>query len=128
MPFNSQSKIEIPLEEKRKYPRIQVFVSVSFDCYDDDNEIIEQNIGTILDISEGGLLLESDNIVDANYVKLVIIGFDNDMYSIVGSAVHSRKLDSGKSRTGICFHGSSKSNLKFLAAVIRTYFYFRKAL
>ena len=119
--------MERPIEEKRKYPRISVFVSVSYDCYDDDNEIIEQTIGTILDISEGGLLLESDTIVDANYVKLVIVGFDGNMYSIVGSAVHSRKLDSGKARTGICFHGSSKSNLKFLAAVIRTYFYSRKA-
>ena len=71
--------------------------------------------------------MESDSIIDANYVKLVIAGFDNTLCSIVGSVVHSRKLDSGKVRTGICFHGSSKTNLSFASAVILTHFNTRKA-
>ena len=100
---------------------------MSFDCYSDDDEIIDSYIGTILDVSEGGLLIESDTIIDANYLKLVIVGFDNQLHSIIGSAVNSKRLDSGKARTGICFHGSSQSNTSFIIAVIRTYFYNRKA-
>ena len=115
------------MKERRKYPRIPVSVSVSFDCYNNDDEIIDSNIGTILDVSEGGVLLESNSIIDANYIELVIVRFDNQLQSIVGSAVHSRKLDSGKVKTGICFHGSSQKNQCFTTAVIRTYFYNRKA-
>ena len=87
----------------------------------------EQKIGTILDVSEGGVLLESDAIIDSNYVKLVIVGFDNQLHSIIGSAVNSKRLDNGKAITGICFHGSTQSNTSFVTAVIRTYFYNKKA-
>lgn len=118
---------EKPLRESRKYPRISVDVSVSYDCYDDNDEIIEQNIGTILDVSEGGVLIETDAIIDANYIRLVIARFDNQLQSITGSAVNSKRLDNGKARTGICFHGSRQSNSSFVTAVIRTFFYNKKA-
>ena len=125
--FYDDHKKERTIKEKRKYPRISVSVLASYDCYGDDNKIFEQNVGTILDISEGGLLLETDSIIDANYVKLVIVGFDNTLYSIIGSVVHSRKIDRGKARAGICFHGSTKSNKFFLTAVIRANFYSKTA-
>ncbi len=100
---------------------------MSFDYYSDDDEIIDSYIGTILDVSEGGLMLESDAIIDANYLKLVIVGFDNQLHSIIGSAVNSERLDNGKTRTGICFHSSDQRNTSFITAVIRTFFYNRKA-
>ena len=115
------------MEEKRKYPRIKVNVPVSYDCFDDDEELFEQKLGTILDVSEGGLLIESDSLIDANYVKIVVVGFDNKIYSIVASTVHSRKLEQGIVRTGFCFHGDSSESIKFVSMVIRTHHYSRKA-
>ena len=100
---------------------------MSFDCHSDDNQIIDSYIGTILDVSEGGLLLESDAIIDSNYLKLVIVGFDNHLYSVIGSAENSKSTANGKNRTEICFHGRSQESTNFVAAVIRTYFYNRNS-
>ena len=115
------------MEEKRKHPRIRVHVAVSYDCFDDNNEMFEQKLGTILDVSEGGLLIESDSLIDANYVKVFVVGFDHNLYSIVGSTVHSRKIEKGIVRTGVCFHGDRQESIKFVSMVIRTHHYSKQA-
>ena len=109
------------MQNQRKYPRINVYVPVSYDCYDDEGEIFERKIGVALDVSLGGILIESYDIVDANYVKVVFVNNDNKLLSIVGSVVHSTKIEKGKARTGFCFHGKDSESIEFITNLIRTY-------
>ena len=95
----------------------------SYDCYNDDGELFEQRLGAILDVSIGGMLIETDDIVAANYVKIVFVNHENKLLSIVGSVVHSRKTESGKAKTGLCFHGTNAENIKLVTNLIRTYHY-----
>ena len=96
---------------------------VSYDCYDDDGEIFERKIGFALDVSLRGILIESHDIIDANYVKIVFVNKDNKVFSIVGSVVHSEKIKNGKAKTGLCFHGSDEENINFTTNLIRTHYY-----
>jgi len=114
------------MNNRRKYQRVHIKVLASFDCYDDDGEIFEHGIGFILDVSCGGLLLESKNIIDANFVNVVFVNYENKSIEIAASVVHSRKIKNGKARTGLCFHGTKNNNIKFVANLIRTYHYRNK--
>lgn len=109
--------------DKRKHPRVNVYVLASYDCFNDDGERFDQKLGVILDVSIGGMLVESDDIVEANYVEIVFVNHENKMLSIVGSVVHSRKNDNGKVRTGLCFHGTESENVKIVTNLIRTHNY-----
>ena len=114
------------MKEKRKHPRISVSVPVTYECCDDDGEIVEQSMGVVLDVSHGGILIESETIIDANFVKIVFINYDNKEFSIIGSVVHSSKSMTGKAKTGLCFHGTNNEDYRFITNLIRTYHYRKK--
>jgi c-di-GMP-binding flagellar brake protein YcgR len=111
---------------KRKYPRVNIYILASFDCFDEDGELFDQKLGVILDISLGGMLIETDDIVKANYVKIVFVNYEQKLMSIVGSIVHSKKSENGKAKTGICFHGADSENIKIATNLIRTHYYGKK--
>ena len=108
---------------KRKYPRVNIYILASFDCFDEDGELFDQKLGAILDISLGGMLIETDDIIKANYVEIVFVNYKNKIMSIVGSIVHSRKSENGKAKTGLCFHGADTENVKIATNLIRAHFY-----
>jgi hypothetical protein len=114
------------MDNKRKSPRTSVYVLASYDCYNDDGELFAQKLGVILDVSMGGMLIETDDIIEANHVKIVFINHENKVLSTVGSVVHSRKADDGKVKTGLCFHGSDTENIKIVTNLIRTNYYGKK--
>ena len=112
--------------DKRKYPRINIWVLASFECYNEDGELFDQKLGTILDISLGGMLIETDYIIKANYVEIVFVNYNHKLMSIVGSIVHSRKSENGRVKTGLCFHGAEGENFKVATNLIRTHYYGKK--
>ena len=114
------------MDDKRKHPRINTRVLASLDCYDEDGELFDQKLGIILDISLGGMLIETDDIIKANYVEIVFVNHQNRLMSIVGSIVHSRKSDNGKAKTGFCFHGADIENVKIATNLIRAHNYGKK--
>ena len=114
------------MENKRKYPRINIRVLTSYDCYNEYGELIDQKLGVILDVSLGGMLIETDDIVKANYVEIVFVNHEHKLMSIIGSIVHSRKSENGKAKTGLCFHGAESENIKIATNLIRTHYYGKK--
>lgn len=114
------------MKNRRKSPRIGVRVFASYECYNDDGEVFENDIGVILDVSQGGLRIETVRLIDANYVKVEFVNHANKNLSIVASVVHSRKMKNGKAQTGLCFHGTDTESVEFVSNLIRTYHYGKK--
>jgi len=113
------------MKNKRKYPRINIRVLASYDCYDENGDLVDQKHGVILDVSLGGMLIETDDFIEANYIKIVFVNHEHKLMSIVGSIVHSRKAENGKVKTGLCFHGADSENIKLVTNLIRTHNYGR---
>ena len=111
------------MNDKRKYPRVKTHVLAYYDCYNDDGELFDQRLGIILDVSIGGMLIETDDIIEANYVKIVFVNHENKILCIVGSVAHSRRTENGKAKTGLCFHGTEGENTKIVTNLIRTHHY-----
>jgi len=114
------------MNDKRKHPRVNIRVLASFDCYNEDGELFYQKLGVILDVSLGGILIETDDTIEANYVEIVFVNYENKLMSIVGSIVNSRKSENGKAKTGLCFHGADSENVKIATNLIRTHYYGKK--
>ena len=114
------------MKNRRKAPRISVRVNASYECYNDDGEVFENDAGVVLDVSEGGLLIETASLIDANYVKVKFVNHVNKTLSIVASVVHSRKMENRKAKTGLCFHGTDTESIEFVSNLIRTYHYGKK--
>ncbi len=111
----------MPITENRKYPRIKIFSLISYTCVDNDGEILGQNYGTALDISQGGLLLETVSVVDTEYVLLTIVDLEDKIQELKGKVVYCKKIDSGKYKTGISFLGTKEKNIQFAAKIVRIY-------
>ena len=56
---------------KRKYPRVKIHNLISYVCLGEDGKPIKQLMGAALDISQGGLLLETTQQIEPGNVILI---------------------------------------------------------
>jgi hypothetical protein len=114
------------MEERRKQPRVNVMLPVTYACFHDNGKSLENRIGIVLNVSLNGMLLGSETIIDAKYVKLVFVSYDNKKSRIVGYVVNSRRNENGRVNTGLSFHGEKAEISSFVANLVRTYHYRKK--
>ena len=114
------------MKEKRKQPRVNVIMPVAYYRYQYDEKPVEQKMGVILDVSQEGMLIESETVINANYVKIVFVNYENVESSIVGFVIYSRRAENGKAKTGLCFHGEKDEIYTFVTNLIRTYQFMKK--
>ena len=112
----------MPNTEKRKYPRVRIYSLISYACLDNDEQVLGQSYGTALDISQGGLLLETISAMETEYVLLTIIDLEEKVVELKGKVAYCKKTDSGKYRTGISFQGTKKKNIQFASTIVRIYY------
>ena len=113
---------------RRKYPRVSIRVPVNYALLDSDGKIESELIGVALDVSLGGLLLESLDFVGNEYVSIRFIDIDDRTSQIKCKMAYSRKTDTGLVHTGLSFQGSEAEKLDFITKIMRAYFYREKGL
>jgi hypothetical protein len=113
---------------RRKYPRLKIHVPVNYALLDGKGEIESELIGVALDVSLGGLMLESTHFVENEYVGIEFIHMDKKPIKIKCKMAYSRKTDTGLVHTGVSFQGTETEKLDFVTKIIKTYFYREKRL
>jgi c-di-GMP-binding flagellar brake protein YcgR len=113
---------------RRKYPRVSIHVPVNYALLDEKGDIVSELIGVALDVSLGGILLESIDFVATEYVTISFIDLENQVAQMKCKMAFSRKTDLGLVRTGLSFEGSEAEKSDFAAKMIRAYFYRRKRI
>ena len=114
--------------DRRKFPRVDVFSSISYVCVDDKGNLIDQDIGVALNISQSGLLLETGHQLDTRFISLMFVDLENNLAETEGEIVYSRPFDSGIYQNGIHFRGSHPENIEFAQKLIRAYHYRKSEL
>ena len=112
--------------EKRKYPRVRIFNVISYVGYDANDDMLEQNIGVAIDISQSGLLIEAAEKVESEYLSLVASTQNDKLIEIEARVAHCREMDSGKYQMGITLQGSQEDNIRFVKELIRSFYYRHK--
>jgi hypothetical protein len=90
---------------------------------DENGCIVQQNMGVALDISQGGILIETADSIFSKYVTLISVDLKENMIEIRGKVAYCKKDKSGKYRTGISFRGSHAQNIYFAKGLIKSYHY-----
>ncbi len=107
--------------EKRKYPRISSSNLLSYACVNSDHTVIQQGMGKTLDVSEGGILLETHIPIDVACKIHLDIGFRDEVAKIVGRVIYSRKGATGRIESGIHFEAYSKKSHPILLRFIESF-------
>lgn len=107
--------------DKRKYPRVTTQNVVSYICLDADGHQIAEGMGTTVDVSQGGTLLETSHPIEAEYILLMSIDLDNNIVETKGKVAHSRSMGPGKYLTGIQFLGEREEVTKVVKNFIIDY-------
>jgi c-di-GMP-binding flagellar brake protein YcgR len=105
-------------KERRKYPRVAVQSVFSYICLDEDGHPIDEGMGTTVDISQGGIMIETSRPIESETLLLVSVDKDKKMLEIKGKVVYTRAIGPSKHLSGIEFIGSREEVMKIVKNLI----------
>jgi hypothetical protein len=109
------------ITEKRKYPRFDSPSLLSYTCRDKQGSIINQGMGRTLNVSEGGILLETYQQLEQHHYIFLTIGLHDELMEVKGEIIYYRKDDDGNFRFGIRFMELDDSALSLLKKYIKAF-------
>ena len=89
--------------ERRKHPRFKTNDPVSYVCIDDNGNRIKEGKGKAINVSKGGILVETHEAFEWQDILLLTIDINDQSVSIKGKVVYCNTGDSGMFQTGIEF-------------------------
>jgi len=113
----------ISMINKRKNPRVKTSNSVSYVCIDENGNEIEQGMGKTIDISLGGILIETSVRIESKYILLATIDLKGNLIEIRGKVAYSRKIESKEFLNGIQFLETPERQIKIIAEFIKVHHY-----
>ena len=119
------------MDDRRKYPRIKTRNLIAHLSYDDNGMKISQGLGRALDISKGGMLLETPNpIPEAPEARLSLMAVDKDnlLFEIEAELVYCKKSASELYQSGIRFIGTEEQVVGYVTRLIKEYNFRKKTL
>jgi c-di-GMP-binding flagellar brake protein YcgR len=99
---------------KRKDPWIQSANLISYVVRDEKDQDIMQGMGRTLNVSEGGILLETHVPLDPHYMVTVTIALEDELVEFRGRIVHSTKREDGGFTSGIEFIEVGEERRRYL--------------
>ncbi len=108
-------------EEKRIHARINALNLISYECMDETGQMILQGMGRTLNISEGGILLETHVQIEPKCTVSLSIGLEDDLIDIKGTVVASRPGQEDKFEAGIQYSDVGEDEMAVLKLFIQAF-------
>ena len=89
--------------ERRKHPRVKTNKLISYRCLDDDGNQGKEGRGKSINISQGGILIETHDAFGWQDILLLTLDIEDEFVGIKGKVIYCNTDDFGKYRTGIQF-------------------------
>jgi hypothetical protein len=112
--------------EKRKFPRVKIGNLISCICQDNDGRPTKNIMGTALDISQGGLLLETTRRIEPGDMSLITADEQDRIIEIDVKAAYCLEVAGGKFHIGVSFYGEHNKNIKAVKCMVKAYHYRKK--
>ena len=77
--------------------------------------------GKSLNVSHSGILLETENPIEEEYVLLMVVDLDNNLTELEARLIYCRKTQSGMYQAGINFIGTDDEKTMFAVNLIKLY-------
>jgi len=111
----------MPREERRKHPRIDSLNLLSYLVTDEDEQIVTQGVGRTLNVSHGGILLETHVPLDPEHTISLFVAMEDDLVDLKGKTVYTISGEEGKHHTGIVFLEPGEAARELLAKFIQSF-------
>jgi len=111
----------MPTNDQRKHPRIPTSNLISFNVYDEDGRLVNHSMAKALNISQGGILIESASMLTADRISLMSADTQNKLVKIKGRVRYSRENGYGMFEIGISFEGTHDENVEFAKRLVKTF-------
>lgn len=108
-------------KEKRKHPRINSLNLLAYVCMNENSEIVRQGMAKTLDVSEGGILMETHVPVDPQHTVSLTLGLKDELTDVKGKVVHFRKDGNGRFQSGIQFMENQEPTWRGLRKFIEAF-------
>ena len=107
--------------EKRKHPRVNINNLISYRCMDDSGNQTKEGRGKSINISQGGILIETHDPFEWQDIIRLFIDIENESVNIKGKVVYCNAANFGKFRTGIQFLETNEKIVSFVIKLLETY-------
>ena len=101
-------------DDKRKDSRIDTENLLAYVCLDEKDRETGQGMGKTLNVSEGGILMETHIPVDPQYFVSLTISMEEDIMEMKGKVAFCKERADGSFETGIHFIEADSGQLQFL--------------
>jgi len=85
-------------------------------------------LGKTLDISKGGMLLETPYPIEAGLISLMAVDKENTLFEIKADLVYCKKTDTGMYQAGFKFIGTELEVLNFVKRLVKEYNFRRNSV
>lgn len=109
--------------ERRKHPRIKINNLVTYVCIDEDGTPIKTMMATAIDISQGGILLESKQRIEPGGIILISADNQAKIFEAKGRAIYCREVEAGKYHVGFSFQRQNEECLQFIRCMVRAHYH-----
>ena len=116
------------MADRRKHQRIKTQNLISHFSFDEAGALNSQGIGRALDVSKGGILIETPQPIESDLLSLMAVDLHENLFEIKGRVMHSNKSSDGMYLSGIAFVGNDWQVANFVVKLVRGYKYRKKNL
>ena len=110
--------IKMTADEKRIDQRVQSANLLSYTCLDENDHEMMQGMGRTLNVSEGGILLETHVTIRPEYIVSLTMAIEDEIMDFKGKIAHTKKRADGKFESGIEFIEMDEGKQKFFKQYI----------
>jgi hypothetical protein len=105
----------------RAFPRIEIESFVSYLAVDRNRQILGQGVGKVVNLSQGGIMLETGEPVEAPFVLLSVPDAEDHEVTLLGQVAHCRRNGSGDCRIGIKFLGNDDKKRGVITGIVKSH-------
>jgi len=116
------------MADRRKFPRTKTRNLISHVSVDQNGKVLSQGMGKALDISQGGLLLETPYPIEVGEISLMAVDKNTNLLEIKAELVYCKKAVLGKYHSGIEFCDEEQQVLNFVKSLIKDYSHRKHAM
>jgi predicted Zn finger-like uncharacterized protein len=109
--------------DRRKHLRIKTQNLISHFSFDETGKQESQGIGKALDISRGGILIETPYPIESDSLSLMAVDLEDNLLEIKGKLVYSKRSSAGTYLSGIAFVGNDEQMVNFVIKLVKEYNY-----
>lgn len=109
------------LARYRRHTRVKTQNLISYFAFNKHHRLISHGLGIAVDISKGGILLETPYTIESSYLVLTAIDKLKKIIEVQGRLIYSKKSPRGTFLCGIEFIGNDERVKDFITKLVLEY-------